>query len=319
MKFYDYSLYNELLTTKLFENDYVVMDHLNGFDCDLNNDILHAMNRQLNPNKTVFVSYIPSRELIEKYPNITLRYSAMQYQNLFKRFNRAPCVTTDKSFSNFICSFNGSMHTSRILLTSILHKSGYFAQGYCSKNISYTEDMLDGVISEYTGDTERFYRKFFVVPDSNFYETLYSIGKYDLDSRVLHNINVQELASSINSSFVHVVSETMSTSYYPFVTEKFLNSVIHKGLFVSYAQPEWHQHLDKYFGFKRYDKVFDYSFDYIANPVVRLVEMMTMLSKFSVLSKFDWHDLYLIEKDTLDYNYEHFVSEDYLNNLTLYF
>ena len=58
--------------------------------------------------------------------------------------------------------------------------------------------------------------------------------------------------------------------------------------------------------------MFDYRFDAIQNPVERLVELMTMISKFSVLSSDDWKDLYLLEQDTIEYNYDHYFSKDYL-------
>jgi hypothetical protein len=110
----------------------------------------------------------------------------------------------------------------------------------------------------------------------------------------------------------------MAASYYPFVTEKFLYSVVTRGLFLSYAQPGWHAHLEKYYGFKPYTKLFDYRFDTIENPVERLVELMTMISKFSVLSSDDWKDLYLLEQDSIEYNYNHYFSGDYLNCLKQY-
>jgi len=58
--------------------------------------------------------------------------------------------------------------------------------------------------------------------------------------------------------------------------------------------------------------LFDYQFDTIQNPVERLIELMCMISKFSTLSTHDWHDLYLIEQDTVEYNYDHYFSGDYL-------
>jgi hypothetical protein len=64
--------------------------------------------------------------------------------------------------------------------------------------------------------------------------------------------------------------------------------------------------------------LFDYRFDAIQNPVERLVELMTMISKFSVLSSDDWKDLYLLEQDTIEYNYDHYFSKDYLVALKKY-
>ena len=40
-------------------------------------------------------------------------------------------------------------------------------------------------------------------------------------------------------------------------------------------------------------------FDEITNPIKRLIEILTMLHKFSLLSKADWNDLYLMEQDTI--------------------
>ena len=126
------------------------------------------------------------------------------------------------------------------------------------------------------------------------------------------------MEDKLTESFVHIVSETMSTSYYPFVTEKFLYSVITRGLFVTNAQPKWHAHISKYYGFKLYDKIFDYSFDSIENPIERMVRLMEMISKFSNLSVDDWNDLYLMEMDTIEYNYDHYFSKGYMKRLKQY-
>ena len=123
------------------------------------------------------------------------------------------------------------------------------------------------------------------------------------------------MENKLTQSFLHIVSETIATSYYPFVTEKFLYSIVTRGLFLSYAQPGWHAHIEKYYGFKLYTKLFDYRFDSITNPVERLVELMTMVGKFSKLTPFEWHDLYLIEQDNIEFNYDHYFSGNYLNVL----
>ena len=147
-----------------------------------------------------------------------------------------------------------------------------------------------------------------------FFQSVNSFGHVQYN----HKQNIYNLESKLTQSFLHIVSETMATSYYPFVTEKFLYSIVTRGLFLAYAQPGWHSHLEKYFGFRRYTKLFDYHFDTIKNPIKRLVELMSMISKFSNLSIADWHDLYLIEQDTIEYNYEHYFSGNYLKILELY-
>jgi hypothetical protein len=114
---------------------------------------------------------------------------------------------------------------------------------------------------------------------------------------------------------LQIVSETIATSYVPFITEKFLYSIVTRGLFLSYAQPNWHAYIEKYYGFKLYTRLFNYQFDSIQNPVERLVELTTMVSKFNKLSPAEWHDLYLLEQDAIEYNYEHYFSQNYLKCL----
>ena len=65
----------------------------------------------------------------------------------------------------------------------------------------------------------------------------------------------------------------------------------------------------------RYDKIFDYSFDDILNPVERLVKLLETVRKFDALSTADWHDLYLMEYDTIEYNYDHYFSKTYMDYL----
>ena len=225
----------------------------------------------------------------------------------FKKYNKHPAI----DYKNFICSFNGTAHVGRRLLVSILQKFEYFNPDYCSKNFSYTLNTLDGHMSEF--NHSRFYRKFFISDNSEeFFQKIYSFGHV----RFEHDKNIYNLENKLTQSFVHIVSETMATSYYPFVTEKFLYSIVTRGLFLGYAQPGWHDHVEKYYGFKKYNKLFDYRFDTIQNPVERLVELISMISKFSKLSCHDLYDLYLMEQDTVNFNYDHYFSGDYLKTLT---
>lgn len=292
-----------------------LIDHLNGFDSDENNSVLRTLdNRAQKLGVTYFVRLHNVLESLvsKQYNNLLITFDAelQDKQNFleFKKYTTHP----ELNFKNFVCSFNGSAHVSRKFLVSILQKFGYFNPEYCSKNFSYSLDSLDGIIWDYTNVQHRFYRKFFISDDSEeFFQKIHSFGHVRFD----HTNNIYNLENKLTQSFIHIVSETMATSYQPFVTEKFLYSVVTRGLFLSYAQPGWHDHLEKYYGFKQYTKLFDYRFDAIQNPVERLVELMSMLSKFSMLTPHEWHDLYLLEQDTIEYNYNHYFSQDYLTCL----
>jgi hypothetical protein len=290
-------------------------DHIGGFDHDRNNSMLDQLQQYAvsqNKNFSVKIVQVVEPDLVEKYNRLDLDFDfAVQNRKIWEPFldyNTHP----DIAYKNFVCSFNGSPHVSRKLLVSVLHHFGWYNPEYVSKNFAYSADMLDGHLIDHVDHESSFYRKFFINHRSeNFFQTVNSFGHVRED----HTSNICALEHKLTQSFLHVVSETMATSYYPFVTEKFLYSVVTRGLFLAYAQPGWHQHLEKYYGIKRYTKLFDYRFDEIQNPVERLLELMSMISKFSTLTTDDWRDLYLLEQDTIEYNYNHYFSKNYLKSL----
>jgi hypothetical protein len=221
-----------------------------------------------NKNFSVKIVQVVEPDLVEKYNRLDLGFDfAVQNRKIWEPFldyNTHP----DIAYKNFVCSFNGSPHVSRKLLVSALHHFGWYNPEYVSKNFAYSADMLDGHLIDHVDHESSFYRKFFINHRSeNFFQTVNSFGHVRED----HTSNICALEHKLTQSFLHVVSETMATSYYPFVTEKFLYSVVTRGLFLAYAQPGWHQHLEKYYGIKRYTKLFDYRFDEIQNPVEQLV------------------------------------------------
>jgi hypothetical protein len=302
--------YNSIESISNKTTQVTLVDHLGGFDSTLRCSLLDTLSRKIKSSCNVVTEYTLTTRIKNNYPNLNFVYDNKlwcdsNYIDTFKNYNAHPELT----FQNFICSFNGTPHVARKLLVSALEKFKYFNPKYCSKNFSYTTDILDGHIFDYVGEHNNFYRKFFIADDSKiFFQSINSFGHVQYN----HAQNIYNLESKLTSSFLHIVSETMATSYYPFVTEKFLYSIVTRGLFLAYAQPEWHMHVEKYYGFKRYTKLFDYRFDSIQNPVERLVELITMISKFNVLSADDWLDLYLLEQDTIEYNYDHYFSGNYL-------
>ena len=289
----------------------VILDHMGGFDPFLKCELLDRINSMTDSSLTVYTEYILDDTIKPQYPALDIRldidtWKNQNYTESFIEYKIHPELT----FQNFLCSFNGTAHVGRKLLTSILHRFGWFDLDYCSKNFSCSTDMISGHLDDYVDS--RFYGKFFISKSSeDFFRSTNSFGHI----RCEHDRNIYNLENKLTSSFLHIVSETMATSYYPFVTEKFLYSVVTRGLFLAYAQPGWHDHLERYYGFRKYNKLFDYRFDLIPNPVERLVELMSMIAKFSVLSSDDWRDLYDMEMDTIEFNYDHYFSQNYLKKL----
>lgn len=289
-------------------------DHLCGFDLNLRAPVLDRLSK-LVPDRplTVASEYIVNQQIKNNYPNFNFVFSVNNHNRVLDKF-RAYNIHPELKFKNFLCSFNGSPHVSRKLLVAILHKFGWFNTEYSSKNFVLSQTQLSGHIQDYVKNNSSFYDKFFLSDNDEFYSTIYSFGNYG-KSRYNHYRNIVTLEKQLTDSFVNLVSDTMATSYYPFYGEKFLYSVVTRGLFVSYGQPNWHSTLENCYGFKKYNRIFDYSFDEIANPVERLLELVSMLGKFSMLTQSDWRDLYSLEIDNIEYNYDHYYSRDYIKCL----
>jgi hypothetical protein len=293
---------------QLSSNSWHLRDHGGGFDHELENNLIRSIGQD---NARLMTEYVVDDQLRQQYPNLKFEFDFEMKQTVLSHFNNYnihPALEPD----TFICSFNGNDHVSRKLLTASLHRWGWFNNETTSKNFKFDLDILDGHLHDYVGNNTRYYRKFFVDSTSqDFFHHTNSFGHVQYD----HAQNIYKLEKKITQSFVHLVSETMATSYYPFVTEKFVYSVVTRGLFLAYAQPGWHDHLEKYFGFRKFDRIFSYEFDSIQNPVERLVSLMSMLSKFSILDSDDWRDLYEMEIDTIEHNYDHYFSGSWIKQL----
>lgn len=296
----------------LIDNDpaLVILDHLGGVDINYRSPVLNRLsNLTAGRDITVITEYIVNQQIKDNYPNFNFVFSVKDHNDVLDHFQNYK-IHPSLTFKNFLCSFNGSAHVSRKLLVSILNNFNLFDPEYSSKNFVFSKDTIDGHISDYVGDRNSFYNKFFL-DNPAFYNTIYSFGH----ERFNHSKNIYTLERQLTGSFVHIVSETMATSYYPFYGEKFLYSIITRGLFVAYSQPSWHDMLERCYGFKKYTRLFNYNFDTIVNPVERLLELVTMLNKFSKLSSEAWRDLYELELETIEYNYNHYFSRDYLTCL----
>lgn len=292
----------------------VILDHMGGFDVDQHCLILDRIINDNQQLRTIGTEYVLSKRIQDRYPTVRIQFALDTWNSAnsidtFVRYREHPQL----DFKSFLCSFAGSDHVSRKFLVAILHRWAWFDTNTCSKNFQFTADQLDGHIGDYlTEEKVRIYRKFFLTDTSpEFFQTINAFNYHRFD----HLSNIHSLSPRITQCFLHLISETMATSFYPFVTEKFLYSVVNRGLFLSYAQPGWHDHLERHYGFKKYHRLFDYSFDAVQNPVERLIELVSMIAKFSVLSCDDWRDLYEIEVDTIEYNYDHYFSGNYLKQL----
>lgn len=288
-------------------------DHLDGFDPEYNNWVLDRLDRYAGEQDFAYeiFGWQPVLPAVKRrYKNLIFRfYHDAVYCNWngLKEYDLHPPLR----YRNFACSFNGSSHVSRRLLVAIMHRYGWFDPEFSTKNFVFGTDVLDGHLQEYGPDYNVLHHKIFIGAGAeDFFQTKYTMD-YNDHGRYEHVTNLSRLETALTGSFLHLVSETMATSHNPCITEKFLYSICTRGLFVTYGQPGWHRYIQQYFGFKLYDKIFDYGFDTISNPVHRLVQLVSMLSRFRPMSALDWHDLYLLELPNIEFNLDHFRSGRY--------
>lgn len=293
----------------------MIGDHLNGFTDDFESSVLSKVVAEARSRRIsrIGTAYVFDDRVKSQYPDIDFFYDLkLNGQNVWEvltAYTKHPVVNIE----NFISCFNGAPHVGRKLLVGCLHKFGWFEPKYCSKNFRFDVDILDGHIRDYVGDRESLYRKFFTA-DNDFCQNIYNINQYCATTK-WHPDSIYFVERQLTESFLNIVSETASTTNYPFVTEKFLFPIITRGLFLVWGPVGYHAYVEKYFGFKKYTKLFDYRFDSIENPVERLVEMMSMIAKFSIMSMTDWRDLYEIEKDSIEFNYDWYFSKKYIEHL----
>lgn len=286
----------------------LVLDHIMGFDSTKRNFVLDYLDKRAeedNIKLTISTNYAPE-PFSSNYKNLFFKVSFnWKLINQFKGYKNHPPV----NFKNFICSFNGAPHVSRQLLVALLKKYKWYNPEYSSQCFEIYPDKIDGYVQSLIPDKERIYRKIFV-PDSVLEgNTLYDLVQLD------HASNIKILEKELTQSFLHLVSESIATSYCPSHSEKFLYSIVTRGLFLSFAGPGWHALTEDTYGFKLYTKLFDYTFDKIENPIERLVELTSMISKFSHMSIADLHDLYLMELDSINYNYDRYFSDDWKTSM----
>lgn len=295
------------------DDEYQIWDHLNGFDINFRNCILTDLNRKSTAWRTLIkTEYLLSDEIKSLYPNLILQFDSNKYKEshcapVMVEYTQHPSLT----FERFLCSFNVKPHVGRQLLVSSLHRFGLWDHDISTKHFVSSKQSIDEHLRFFCGNKDRLYSKFFST-DMGFLSSKIMPDDYvkRMDLAPIQE-DLEFLVSKITRSFIHLVSETVSETYLPFITEKFLFSVISRGLFLSYAPPGWHKILSAKLGFRLYDNLFDYGFDSIINPVERLIALISMINKFRYLSCHDWHDLYLMEQDAIEYNYDHYFSGNY--------
>ena len=132
--------------------DIQLTDHLGGFDISGQNFLLSTLSehakQQNNLYNVIYHQILPTELMKKNYPWLSIQFSSTMQQQMnfmyFKNYKTHPELT----FEHFLCSFNGSPHVSRKLLSAIIKKFGWWNSLYCSKNFTCDIDNILGHINE---------------------------------------------------------------------------------------------------------------------------------------------------------------------------
>jgi hypothetical protein len=304
--------YRSLLSLTQAAGHIYLRDHLLGFDQNMKNVCLDHLAIIAQDTLHVWWHVILDPRILNHYTQLKFHGCASSAKMWYRHFGQYRYTKNKDSFSNFLSCFNGSEQIGRKLLASALHKRAMFTTTHCSKNFTIDPASLDAQIGELATRAE----------DHAYHLKLYSfdpeflsmVNGFDYQTyRYNHADNIHHMEPKLTQSFINLVSEGYSTSYYPFFTEKFLYAVATQSLFLAWAQPQWHWQLSHVFGFKLYDKIFNYDFDWIEPPLSRLTRLLDLLGRYQNFKPHEWHDLYLMQQDEILYNYHHMISGDFID------
>jgi hypothetical protein len=127
----------------------------------------------------------------------------------------------------------------------------------------------------------------------------------------------QIFAPKILDSFITAVCEPVAQSYVPFPTEKFCFPIVNKSLWLSYAQPGYHKFLRDKFGIQQYREI-AYDFDEEPDPHQRLYKYILELLRLKNLSADDKFELYKLNQENIDHNFEIVTSGRMIYNIWRY-
>lgn len=291
---------------------------------DGSNEYLQRLQDVGRPIK-LYSHYVFNDKIQKLYPNIDFRVDihspvrSMKYnENLLRSHN----IPTNKSWETFAMTLVGSDREARQFLTAAMWKWGWFDPKTSTKNFRYTGQGLDGNIMRLTQDLpegDRVCRKFIMTDGDDaaerFYQTIYTDQYHDPGD---HCELIKSASLRINRAFLHLVAEVDTLTYHPVVGEKSMFPIVCKAIWAAYASFEFHHHLESVWGFRLFRRLFDYDFDLEPHPILRMIKLMSMLARYQYLKPHEWHDLYLLEQDTIEHNYDWYYSRSWLKKLEAY-
>jgi hypothetical protein len=115
-------------------------------------------------------------------------------------------------------------------------------------------------------------------------------------------------------SFVNVVTETCFWETKKHLTEKIFKPIILKQPFILIGCANNLSYLKQY-GFRTFDKWWNESYDQCQDPIQRINMVVDILEELSRLSNKQLHNILIDMEETLEYNFHHFYSQEFVDSI----
>lgn len=253
---------------------------------NLNVDVIYGSSNKYDyekeyyRNRDGFRNLSPNRHF---FPVYFLYHTFTEYS---KRFNTPPQIEY-KPEKYFTC-YNRNTRPHRVILLHYLKEKGLLDSNY----YSFFDSKYD----------RRSYNQMYPF---NFYNV--TVKENLLEDPDLVNENYYSYDHAFTSTAFQLVTET--TDSHIFLTEKTFFPILAKKPFITFGA-QYTNTILKDFGFKLYDKVFDYSFDEIEDTVERAKKITEEINR--ITSVYTPSQIYEELKSTVEYNYA--VAIDILKN-----
>lgn len=138
--------------------------------------------------------------------------------------------------------------------------------------------------------------------------------RIDCDDKFIPN-GSQTLGSIpfLTSSFLHVVTETCFWENKTHLTEKIFKPIIARQPMVLLGCANNLEYFQRY-GFKTFSNWWDESYDKIEDPIKRLQAVVKIINDICKMSLEELEDILKEMQHILDYNYNLFYSQEFINN-----
>ncbi len=231
-------------------------------------------------------------------------------------FDKRLVPPTKRKLTKKYITFNRLTSAGRIyrsLLVANLQRDGVLDQGYVSYNDVCPENNCN-----YQQNLKQA-RDAGLIDDTVYHQACNNIKSINLPLRIDYKDQAQipnhsfvlSAVPETQESFCYLVTETCFWETKKHLTEKIFKPIVSRMPFIL-AGPAHNLKYLRSYGFKTFSRWWDESYDDIEDPIARLEAIQSIINKICSLSLIELESLLTEMEPVLDYNYNLFYSQEFL-------